>query len=244
MFKKLFNMKKIYLVMLFAASAMMIASCKGNSGNSGEAADAQQQAEEAAKEEGTWFCETPGAVLTYKQTGTANDIFKYHIIGSNTEGNKTTITFNVVIESIKGVAQQPVGCDVWTEDGLFHTNARAMMGQYGPAFSVKGHGPVIPEEPKIGEDLGDSQIVIEALGTTGSFHNVRFTGQEEIETPAGKFKCWVLEYDYSSEVNFIMNIKQAGTCKMWMKKGIGVVKNVLNGEDGNPTLTQELINIE
>ena len=44
--------------------------------------------------------------------------------------------------------------------------------------------------------------------------------------------------------DFIMNIKQAGTCKMWMKKGIGVVKNVLNGEDGNPTLVQELIKIE
>ena len=151
---------------------------------------------------------------------------------------------SVVIESIKGVAQQPVGCDVWTEDGLFHTNAKAMMGQYGPAFSVTGHGPIIPEEPKIGEDLGDSKIVIEALGTTGTFHNVRFTGKEEIETPAGKFNCWVLEYDYTSEVNFIMNIKQAGICKMWMKKGIGVVKNVLNGEDGNPTLVQELIGIE
>ena len=237
-------MKKIYLIMLLAASAMMIASCGSNSNNNGDGTEAEEQKEEVAKEKGTWFCDTPGKVLTYKQTGTTNDIFKYHIVESKTEGNKTTITFNVVIESIKGVAQQPVGCDVWTEDGLFHTNAKAMMGQYGPAFSVTGHGPIIPEEPKIGEDLGDSKIVIEALGTTGTFHNVRFTGKEEIETPAGKFNCWVLEYDYTSEVNFIMNIKQAGTCKMWMKKGIGVVKNVLNGEDGNPTLVQELIGIE
>lgn len=237
-------MKKIYLIMLLAASAMMIASCGSNSNNNEDGTEAEEQKEEVAKEKGTWFCDTPGKVLTYKQTGTANDIFKYHIVESKTEGKKTTITFNVVIESIKGVAQQPVGCDVWTEDGLFHTNAKAMMGQYGPAFSVTGHGPIIPEEPKIGEDLGDSKIVIEALGTTGTFHNVRFTGKEEIETPAGKFNCWVLEYDYTSEVNFIMNIKQAGTCKMWMKKGIGVVKNVLNGEDGNPTLVQELIGIE
>ncbi len=237
-------MKKIYLIMLLAASAMMIESCGSNSNNNGDGTEAEEQKEEVAKEKGTWFCDTPGKVLTYKQTGTANDIFKYHIVESKTEGKKTTITFNVVIESIKGVAQQPVGCDVWTEDGLFHTNAKAMMGQYGPAFSVTGHGPIIPEEPKIGEDLGDSKIVIEALGTTGTFHNVRFTGKEEIETPAGKFNCWVLEYDYTSEVNFIMNIKQAGTCKMWMKKGIGVVKNVLNGEDGNPTLVQELIGIE
>lgn len=237
-------MKKIYLIILLAASAMMIASCGSNSNNNGDGTEAEEQKEEVAKEKGTWFCDTPGKVLTYKQTGTANDIFKYHIVESKTEGKKTTITFNVVIESIKGVAQQPVGCDVWTEDGLFHTNAKAMMGQYGPAFSVTGHGPIIPEEPKIGEDLGDSKIVIEALGTTDTFHNVRFTGKEEIETPAGKFNCWVLEYDYTSEVNFIMNIKQAGTCKMWMKKGIGVVKNVLNGEDGNPTLVQELIGIE
>lgn len=237
-------MKKIYLIILLAASAMMIASCGSNSNNNGDGTEAEEQKEEVAKEKGTWFCDTPGKVLTYKQTGTANDIFKYHIVESKTEGKKTTITFNVVIESIKGVAQQPVGCDVWTEDGLFHTNAKAMMGQYGPAFSVTGHGPIIPEEPKIGEDLGDSKIVIEALGTTGTFHNVRFTGKEEIETPAGKFNCWVLEYDYTSEVNFIMNIKQAGTCKMWMKKGIGAVKNVLNGEDGNPTLVQELIGIE
>ena len=121
-------MKKFYLIMLLAASAMMIASCGSNSNNNGDGTEAEEQKEEVAKEKGTWFCDTPGKVLTYKQTGTANDIFKYHIVESKTEGKKTTITFNVVIESIKGVAQQPVGCDVWTEDGLFHTNAKAMMG--------------------------------------------------------------------------------------------------------------------
>ena len=70
-------MKKIYLIMLVAASAMMVAACGSNSGNNGNGSEAEEQQEETAKEEGTWFCETPGTVLTYKQSGTANDIFKY-----------------------------------------------------------------------------------------------------------------------------------------------------------------------
>lgn len=194
----------------------------------------------------TWFCSTPGKVLTYanKPNGKTNDYYKYYIKGSNTVDGKTTITFNVVIESIKGVAQQPVGCDVWTAEGYFHTNAKAMMGQYGDALSVRGHGPILPEEPKVGEDLGDCRIIIESLGTTGSYSNVRFTGQEVIETPAGSFDCWVLEYNYTSEVNFIVKIKQTGTCKMWMKKGVGVVKNELYDNKGKVTLVQELIKFE
>lgn len=195
----------------------------------------------------TWFCSTPGKILKYANKtggGKTNDYYTYHITGSNTEDGKTTISFNVEIESIKGVAQEPVGCNVWTAEGYFHTNARAMMGQYGPGLSVKGHGPIIPEDPKVGEDLGDCGISIASLGTTGKYTNVRFTGQETIETPAGSFDCWVLEYNYASEVNLIMKIKQEGTCKMWMKKGIGVVKNVLYDKKGKTTLVQELISIE
>ena len=194
----------------------------------------------------TWFCSTPGKVLTYAQSnaGKAGDTYKYHIIGSKTEDEKTTITFNVEIASIKGVAQEPVGCNVWTAEGYFHTNARAMMGQYGPGLSVKGHGPILPEDPKVGEDLGDCSITIESLGASGHYSNVRFTGQETIETPAGSFDCWVLEYDYVSQVSLFIKIKQVGTCKMWMKKGVGVVKNVLYDKKGNQTLVQELIKIE
>jgi len=195
----------------------------------------------------TWFCSTPGKVLTYANKnaeGKTNDFYKYYIKGSSSEDGKTTITFNVVIESIKGVAQQPVDCNVWTAEGYFHTNARAMMGQYGPGLAVKGHGPIIPEEPQVGVRLKDCSITIASLGTTGQYTNIRFTGEEEIETPAGVFKCWVLEYDYVSEVNLIMKIKQTGSCKMWMKKGLGVVKNVLYGKKGKTVLTQELINVE
>ena len=118
------------------------------------------------------------------------------------------------------------------------------MGQYGPGLSVRGHGPILPEDPKVGEDLGDCSITIEALGASGHYSNVRFTGQETVETPAGSFDCWVLEYDYVSQVNMIIKIKQVGTCKMWMKKGVGVVKNVLYDKKGKPTLVQELIKFE
>ena len=48
-------MKKIYLIMLLAASAMMIASCGSNSNNNGDGTEAEEQKEEVAKEKGTWF---------------------------------------------------------------------------------------------------------------------------------------------------------------------------------------------
>ena len=194
----------------------------------------------------TWFCSKPGAKLTYVQKDARGKInnnggYSYIIRDVDSQGGKTTILFDAIIVGLDGVAQDPVGCKVWSADGYFHTDARASMGQYGEAFSFKGHGPIIPENPSVGEKLDDSTITLEALATTANFTNARMSRHEEITTDAGTFDCWCLEYNVNAKVTII---KTESSAEIWLAKGVGVVRQITRDKKGKVTQTVELSSIE
>jgi len=193
----------------------------------------------------TWFCSDPGTKLYYVQKDAkgkpAGDGFHYVIKDVNTEDGKTTITFDAIVFGKDGVAQDPVGCKVWSADGYYHTDTRAALGQYGSAFSAKGHGPIMPENPTLGEELDESTITIEALATTANYTNVSFTKHESITTDAGTFDCWCLEYTVNAKVAIIKTESQT---EMWVAKGVGVVREVTKDKKGKVTKIMELSRIE
>ena len=193
----------------------------------------------------TWFCSEPGKKLSYVQKDAngkvSGDGFTYQIKDVTTENGKTTITFDVIVFGKNGPAEDPVGCKVWSADGYYHADARSAMGQYGSAFSVKGHGPIIPENPKIGEELEKSTITIEGLATTADYSNVRITKHENITTDAGTFDCWCVEYTVNAKVAIIKTETQT---EMWIAKGVGVVREITKDKKGKVTRIVELSSIE
>ena len=166
----------------------------------------------------TWFPKTIGGTLTYERdNGKQKEQYQYKVTNVTEEDGKTTITFDNIIPSI----QDPTGCKVWTAEGRFHTDARTLMGQYGDLTGAKGHGPILPEKPSVGQALPDCTVEIPGILTTANFTNIKFTRHETLTVAAGTFDTWVLEYDTEAKVGFI---KSNSHVIGWYAKGIGVVK--------------------
>lgn len=172
----------------------------------------------------TWFAENVGATLTYERSdGKKAEQFQYKVTDVTEDDGKKTITFDSIITGI----DNPTGCRVWTAEGRFHTDAKTIMGQYGDLTGAKGHGPILPESPKVGADLAECTVELPNILTTANFKNVRFTKHEALTVRAGTFDAWCLEYDTEAKVGFI---KSTTHTECWYAKGVGVIKEVSSGK--------------
>ena len=192
----------------------------------------------AFAQQGTWFCGTPGAKLSYTRTGAAQtDTYQYVVTGVSRDGDKTTITFQTVIPGV----EDPKNCQVWTEGGWFHMDVNSVMGQYGDAMGATGNAPVVPEDPAVGQKLADCAVEIPGILTTATFSNVRMSRRESVTVPAGTFDCWVLEYATDSKMAIV---KSQSRTETWLAKGVGEVKSVTYDKKGKVLSTVELTAIE
>ena len=192
----------------------------------------------SAAAQDTWFCGNAGSKLSYTKTDAQGNKtnFDYIIKDKVVDGGRTTISFVVVIPNLQNT---PV-CSVWSEGGMFHMDASAVLGQFGEGIKVSGNAPVLPESPVAGQSLEDCSINIDALMLTSEYKKVKFTGEEEITVPAGTFKCWCLEYDVVSKV---MGLKAENHVQEWVAKGIGDVKVVSKDKRGRVVSNNELVAI-
>lgn len=192
----------------------------------------------AFAQQGTWFCGTPGAKLSYTRTGAAQtDTYQYVVTGVSRDGDKTTITFQTVIPGV----EDPKNCQVWTEGGWYHMDVNSVMGQYGDAMGATGNAPVVPEDPAVGQKLADCSVEIPGILTTASFTKVRMSRQETVTVPAGTFECWVLEYATDSKMAIV---KSQSRTETWLAKGVGEVKSVTYDKKGKVLSTVELTAVE
>lgn len=187
----------------------------------------------------TWFADTVGATLTYERKdgkGKNAEQYQYKVTGVEVEDGKKTITFDNIIPSV----EDPTGCKVWTAEGRFHTDTKSLLGQYGDLTGAKGHGPVLPENPRVGQSLADCTVELPAILTTANFINVQISKHEAVTVPAGTFDAWCVEYDTEAKVGFI---KSTTHTESWFAKGIGIVKETTYGKKKVATQT-ELIAVE
>ena len=187
----------------------------------------------------TWFCGEPGTKLSYvkkeAKTG-AESTYDYVIKDKKVADGRTTISFDVVIPG------QPVasGCSVWVENGEFHTDASASLGQFGEGITAKGNAPVLPEAPAVGQALADCSISIDALLLTSEFKKIKFVANEDVTVPAGTFNCWRLEYEVTDSA---MGLKARNRVQQWFAKGVGEVKSVTKDMGGRVVSEKELVKI-
>jgi len=192
----------------------------------------------AFAQQGTWFCGTPGTQLTYTRTSAAQtESFQYVVTGVSQDGGKTTITFQTLIPGV----ENPKDCQVWTEGGFFHMDLNSVMGQYGDPLGAKGHAPLVPENPAVGQKLDDCSVEIPGILTTASFSNVRMSRRESVTVPAGTFDCWVLEYATDTKMAIV---KSQSRTETWLAKGVGEVKSVTYDKKGKVLSTVELSSVK
>ncbi len=187
----------------------------------------------------TWFCGEPGTKLSYvKKEAKSGAETKYDYIIKNkaVADGRSTISFDVVIPGQQGAS----GCSVWVENGEFHTDASASLGQFGEGISAKGNAPVLPENPVVGMNLKDCSISIDALMLTSEFKKVKFTANEDVTVPAGTFNCWCLGYDV---IDTVMGLKARNHVQQWFAKGVGEVKVITKDTGGRVVSEKELVKI-
>ena len=142
---------------------------------------------------------------------------------------------------IPALGEDPIECSVRSEGGWFYADPRSVTGQVGKNMNIKGNTPIMPEKPSSGLKLQDCTVVIESMSTTANYTDIKYTGSEQITTPAGTFDCWCLEYTTVSKVAFI---KATTKNEQWFAKGVGVVKYVMKDKNGNVQSVQELDRFE
>lgn len=194
----------------------------------------------SAAAQDTWFCDKPGTKLSYvkKDAKGAPEgvICEYTVKDKKVENGRTTIIYDIAIPGMPATN----GCSVWTENGLFHSDAQAAIGQVGAGLKAEGNAPVVPVNPSIGDQLADCSIKIESLMLTTEYKKIKFTANGYITVPAGSFDCWCLEYDV---VDTAMGLKAESHVQQWMAKGIGDVKVITTDKRGRVLSERQLTSV-
>lgn len=193
-----------------------------------------------AAAQSTWFAKDAGTKLGYEQKdadGKVTNSFSYIVTSCEKDGGKTVINYDMIVP----ILDKPVSAFVWTEGGMFHSDAAGSLGSVGSDIKVSGNAPIIPENPTIGAKLENCSLSVESLATTADYSNIRFTKHEEITTAAGTFDCWCLEFDTATKMAFIKAITKT---EQWMAKDVGVVKTVVKDKKGGIQSVTELVSVE
>lgn len=193
-----------------------------------------------------WFSTKIGQKLTYgsyDRNGAMTSATVYEVKDITSEDGKVTVAFETTVFDKD---MKPSGVSfpgkVWSADGYFHVDARSSLGELGKYDGIKGHAPIIPENPKNGEMADDCKVTIEEAMTEFQWTDIKITTGQSVTTAAGTFNnAILLEYKTNSKVAFI---KVQSVCKEWYVKGIGRVRSETYNNKGVLGAWIDLLSIE
>lgn len=169
-----------------------------------------------------YCCVTKGAKLTYTDydakgnvTGTTKEVFK--------EVNMISAQdYDIVMETTVDA-----GGNVTTMETTMEVrNGNAMISLGEGSIDITATDPEllrIPNKLAVGYKLplGDMYVELGGFRVKNTITENEVVDREEITTPAGTFKCYVIQQTSSGRV---MGIKSETTIKNWYARGIGAVK--------------------
>ena len=177
-----------------------------------------------------YCCVTKGAVLTYtnydsedRETGTTTIVYKDVNMISD-------LDYDVAIETTVVLN----GSESKTEAILEVRNGSATINMGQGSIDMTASDPDllrIPNKLTVGYQLPLGEMIVDLGGfrVKSTVTENEVVDREEITTPAGTFKCYVVKQTSSGR---IMGIKSETTQKNWYARGIGSVKTETysNGE--------------
>ena len=109
-------------------------------------------------------------------------------------------------------------------------NVSASFGTVG-IMGVPGDVPHIRSRLAVGQELSFTSEILS--------HKV--TGREELKTPAGTFKCYIVEMTTEARV---FGCRSTSTTRNWYARGLGRIKSETLDENRNITGSQILVKLE
>lgn len=169
-----------------------------------------------------YCCVTKGAVMTFTEydskgnsMGTTKIVYKdVNVINS--------LDYDVTMEVMTSNAGNSGAIETKME--VRNGNAIVNMGMEG--MDVTASDPelmCIPNKLAVGYQLplGDMYVDMSGFRVKSTITENEVVDREELSTPAGSFKCYVVKQTSESRV---MGIKGESTIKTWYARGIGMVK--------------------
>ena len=169
-----------------------------------------------------YCCVTKGAELTYtdydakgKETGTTTTVYKDVKMISDMD-------YDIVMETTVNAG----GTVTTVETGMEVRNGSAMISMGQGNIDLTATDPEllrIPNKLAVGYKLPLGEMIVDLGGfrVKNTITENEIVNREEITTPAGTFKCYVLKQTSEGRV---MGIKNETTLKVWYARGIGQVK--------------------
>ncbi|NQX77652.1 hypothetical protein [Gilvibacter sp.] len=134
------------------------------------------------------------------------------------------------------------------EGGVTRLDAASLVSSQlqryeGMEYSISGDDLFFPNALEVGETPPDASVEMRvdagvmAITTTISMIDRKVIALENITTPAGTFECYLVTY--SNRVS-VSGMAQNLTCKQWISRGVGMVKEESYKANGN-LLTQSVL---
>jgi len=189
-----------------------------------------------------YFCVSEGTVMEYANYGNDGETSGYtRITVKNVEGadGNYSITYQT---SMLDVDRQPLFDVEEMTVSIDNGNVSASLGSVG-IVEISGDVPVIPSRLAVGQELDEGTVKLTTMGMsfTSEILSHKVIGREELKTPAGTFKCYIVEMTSEARV---FGRKSTSTTRNWYARGLGSIKSETMDEDGNITGSQILIKLE
>ncbi len=175
----------------------------------------------AAQAQRPYFCITPGTTLEYQSydnNGELSGITRTTIKSVEGANGSYEVSYSAQVCDAEGNdLMAPIEMTASIKDG----NMSAALGNIG--VEVTGDVPLIPSRLAVGQQLGTGTLKINTMGmtVTSTIETHKVVDREELETPAGTYKCYIVLQRTSSKV---MGITAQGATQTWYARGIGAVK--------------------
>lgn len=114
-----------------------------------------------------------------------------------------------------------------------HAPTEEQLKELSDALKVRGELVIpMPADAAQGTEFPKSILSCSAQGQrmTMTISKGTYQGMEEIETPAGKFNCYKIQYQYKQAMGGPVD---TSIVTRWFAEGVGVVKSVSTDKKGN-----------
>lgn len=189
-----------------------------------------------------YFCVTEGTVMEYANYGNDGETSGYTRIAvknvEGTDGNYSITYQTSVFDSDHQPLFEAADMTISIDNG----DVTASLGSVG-IVEISGDVPVIPSRLAVGQELDRGVVKLTTMGMsfTSEILSHKVTGREELKTPAGTFKCYIVEMTTEARV---FGRKSTSTSRNWYARGLGSIKSETLDEDGNITGSQILVKLE
>lgn len=183
-------------------------------------------------------------VTTYDKKNKVTNVTISEVI----ESNSTNALVHVISKDDKGkellnsnidVNLMPEGIEP-DQKKLIEAEVSSRMTDPTVKTNVTGNNLIIPYELTIGQSLASNEIVLHIITSAMNMKMIfktfdrKVVAQEKITVPAGTFDCMVITANLETK----LLVLKKSTVKMWIAKGVGMVKQETYSSNGKVDKTE------